>query len=53
MLIRDRWPPLEIIITSGHFRLDDSDIPARTVFFLKPYDHEQVVAALRRMSASM
>ncbi len=48
--IRDRWPPIEIIITSGHFRLDDSVIPARTVFFPKPYDHQEVVATLHWMA---
>ncbi|MEB2846671.1 response regulator [Rhizobiales bacterium RZME27] len=48
--IRDRWPPIEIVITSGHFRLDDSTIPARTVFFPKPYDHQEVVATLRWMA---
>lgn len=50
--IRDRWPPIEIVITSGHFRLDDSSIPARTVFFPKPYDHAEVVATLRWMATS-
>jgi CheY-like chemotaxis protein len=49
--IRDMWPPIEIVITSGHFRLDDSIIPARTVFFPKPYDHEQVVSTLRMMAS--
>lgn len=48
--IRDRWPPIEIIITSGHFRLNDSSIPARTVFFPKPYDHAEIVATLRWMA---
>lgn len=50
--IRDRWPPIEIVITSGHFRLDDSSIPARTVFFPKPYDHAEVVATLKWMATS-
>lgn len=48
--IRDRWPPIEIIITSGRFRLDDSSIPARTVFFPKPYSHGEVIATIKRMS---
>lgn len=48
--IRDRWPPIEIVITSGHFRLDDTEIPTRTVFFPKPYDHQEVIATLRWMA---
>jgi CheY-like chemotaxis protein len=51
--IRDRWPPIEIILTSGHFRLDDRSIPARTVFFPKPYDHAAVVATLRLMASGV
>lgn len=48
--IRDRWPPIEIIITSGHVRLDDDGIPLRTVFFAKPYDHSEVTSTLRWMA---
>lgn len=48
--IRDRWPPIEIIITSGHVRLDDGGIPPRTVFFSKPYDHSEVTSTLRWMA---
>lgn len=48
--IRDQWPPIEIIITSGHVRLDDSNIPSRSVFFSKPYDHSEVTSTLRWMA---
>lgn len=48
--IRDRWPPIEIIITSGHVRLDDSSIPVNTVFFPKPYDHSEVTNTIRWMA---
>ena len=49
--IRDRWPPIEIILTSGYTRPADVDLPARAVFFSKPYREEQIVAELRRMAA--
>lgn len=49
--IRDRWPPIEIILTSGYAVPAEVDLPARAVFFAKPYREEQVVAALRRMAA--
>ena len=47
--IRDRWPPIEIILTSGRFMPALADIPARSVFFSKPYRRADVVAAMRRM----
>lgn len=49
--IRDRWPPIEIILTSGRVAPDLSTLPARAVFFPKPYRQREVVAAMRRMSA--
>src|SRR4051812_3349891 len=27
--VRDRWPPVEIILTSGHVHVQTSDIPTR------------------------
>ena len=45
--IRDRWPPIELILTSGHFYLKDSDLPERGRFFPKPYRDEQIISALQ------
>jgi CheY-like chemotaxis protein len=50
-VIRDRWPPIEIILVSGHVDAPDIDLPARTVFFSKPYDEKKVVAAIRKFAA--
>jgi CheY-like chemotaxis protein len=47
--IRDRWPPIEIIVTSGHVRSTGLDLPERSVFFSKPYDIEKLTAQLHRM----
>jgi DNA-binding NtrC family response regulator len=49
--VRDRWPPVEIILTSGHFAPKDVALPARGLFFAKPYDPHAVSNAMRRMSA--
>lgn len=49
--IRDRWPPIEIIVTSGHMRMTDGALPVRSVFFSKPYDTEKVAAEMTRMAA--
>lgn len=45
--VRDRWPPVEIILTSGHFA--DVTLPARSMFFPKPYNSREVGEAMRRM----
>ncbi|MCW6509853.1 response regulator [Lichenifustis flavocetrariae] len=49
--VRGRWPPIEIIVTSGHRIVAVEDLPKGSVFFAKPYRDEQIVAALRRMAA--
>jgi CheY-like chemotaxis protein len=49
--IRDRWPPIELILTSGHFDVPQGDIPERGLFFSKPYRDNEIVSALRRFAS--
>src|SRR3954449_1021780 len=30
--VRDRWPPVQIVATSGHYAFHEGDLPAGTVF---------------------
>jgi two-component system, response regulator PdtaR len=43
--VRDRWPPVHIIITTGKVR--PLEFPANALFIPKPYVGENVVAAMR------
>ena len=43
--VRDKWPPVHIIITSGKIR--PLEIPANALFIPKPYVGKNVVAAMR------
>jgi len=45
--VRDRWPPVRIIATSGRFQVKEGDFPADVVFIAKPYQPEQIVGAVR------
>jgi two-component system, response regulator PdtaR len=49
--VRDRWPPIKIVATSGLVRVEDDDLPAGSVFLRKPYHVAEVVAALRELTA--
>lgn len=49
--VRDRWPPIKIIVTSGHQRIASGDMPAESRFFSKPYDADAVAMAMRQMMA--
>lgn len=43
--VRDRWPPIHIIITTGKIR--PLTIPANSLFIPKPYLIKSLVAAMR------
>ena len=46
LAIRDRWPPIDLIITSGQLNPNLDDLPLRSRFFAKPYDPMKLVQAL-------
>ena len=43
--VRDRWPPVKIIVTSGHRAMNDDSLPVAGRFFSKPYDPSRVIHA--------
>jgi CheY-like chemotaxis protein len=43
--VRDRWPPIHIIITTGKAR--PLEIPANALFIPKPYFGKNVVTAMK------
>lgn len=47
--VRDRWPPIKIIVTSGHVSVMPDQIPAGGRFFSKPYDRPEIAEAIRHM----
>jgi len=49
--IRGRWPLIELIVTSGQRHVGAHELPARGVFFRKPYADDDVAAMLHRMAA--
>ena len=40
--IRERWPPIRIVITSGHRQPLGSDLPSGAQFFAKPYNPDTI-----------
>jgi len=44
--IRDRWPPVHLILTSGLSVTNEDKLPENALFVPKPYSTEQVTAAL-------
>ncbi len=48
--VRERWPPIKLLIVSGHL-VKDSDLPKGTRFFSKPYPSEAIISTLRELAA--
>jgi two-component system, response regulator PdtaR len=49
--VRDRWPPVHIIATSGHYAFNKGDLPTGTVFLQKPYSQHQIASTLHTFTA--
>jgi CheY-like chemotaxis protein len=49
--VRDRWPPVKIIATSGHFKIRDGDLPGDARFIPKPYQPAQIIGAIRELTS--
>lgn len=50
--IRDRWPPVKLIVASGAAILEESMLPNGSRFFSKPYDDYTITDAMARLLSS-
>ena len=49
--VANRWPPIRIVATSGHFQMREGDLPAGGRFIAKPYRSNQIISALRELAS--
>jgi CheY-like chemotaxis protein len=47
--IRNRWPPVKLIVASGRSIIEQSRLPEGSQFFPKPYSDVTIVEQMRRM----
>ena len=50
--VRDRWPPIKILVVSGKQQLQSFDLPSNSCFVGKPYQAAALVQELRSMIGS-
>jgi two-component system, response regulator PdtaR len=50
--VRDRWPPVRIIATSGHVKIRAGDLPDDARFIPKPYQSAQIIDAIRELTCA-
>jgi two-component system, response regulator PdtaR len=48
--VRHRWPPIQLILTSGRHCLKDHQIPMRSRFLSKPYEASVLIATMQDFS---
>lgn len=49
--VAKRWPPVRIIVTSGHRAVEITDIPDGSVFFSKPYSYADIASSIAELLA--
>lgn len=50
--VRDRWPPIKIILVSGKLQLTSIEMPTDSRFFRKPFEAKDVIAEIQDMIGS-
>ncbi|MBB3951036.1 response regulator [Aureimonas jatrophae] len=51
--VRDRWPPVAILVTSGRVQVTKEQMPENGLFFAKPYPPDDILRALNDISAQI
>ena len=47
--VRDRWPPIKIVVASGLRKINIDALPDDSRFFSKPYNVNEIAATMRNM----
>ena len=47
--VKDRWPPIKIVATSGYAKVRESDLPAGSRFLSKPYAATEITNAIGQL----
>jgi len=47
--VKDRWPPIKIIATSGHAKITANDLPQGVRFMPKPYKVTEVADTIHQL----
>jgi CheY-like chemotaxis protein len=50
--VRDRWPPVRIVITTARPKPDSIDMPSESGFIRKPYDPDAMISLVKKQLAA-
>jgi CheY-like chemotaxis protein len=49
--VKDRWPPIKIVATSGRVRVSEDELPEGGRFLSKPYRPAEIIRTLRELTS--
>jgi CheY-like chemotaxis protein len=49
--VRDRWPPVKLLVVSGQANIAELQLPRGARFLFKPYSNSSVVSAMAELLA--
>lgn len=47
--VSKRWPPIKIVVVSGQVTLDETQLPANSRFFGKPFQTDKMIGEIRSL----
>lgn len=50
--VRKRWPLVQIIVTSGHIKINAENLPVAGYFFSKPYSSTKLISTMLSISGT-
>ena len=50
--IRDRWPPVKLLVASGMTILEESSLPMGSMFSPKPYNDDEIIDKMAQLLLS-
>ena len=50
--IRNRWPPVKLLVASGMTILEESSLPSGSLFSSKPYNEHEIIDKMARLLLS-
>lgn len=51
-LVRDRWPKVRLLLTSGHHHIEEEALPEHGRFVRKPWTRERLIATIQATLAA-
>lgn len=50
-VVKERYPPIQVIVTSGHRNVRPTDLPQDGLFIAKPYMSDRVIETILAMAS--